>query len=57
MKTVSKRVTTPEFRVSFPVVFKPKKNDLSGEDEYSIVALFPKGADLTALKNAAAKDG
>lgn len=44
---------TPEFRVSYPHVFKPQKNDLSGEMEYSLVALFPKGADLSKLKEAA----
>ena len=49
------RVYTPEFRVSFPNVFKPRKNDLSGKEEYGVVALFPKGTDLTPLKNAAAE--
>lgn len=47
------KVLTPVFRVSYPNVFKPKHNDLSGKDEYSLVALFPKGADLTPLKKAA----
>lgn len=46
-------VITPEFVVSYPTVFKPKRNDLNGKDEYSIVALFPKNADLTKLKEAA----
>ncbi len=46
-------VMTPNFRVSYPSVFKPKKNDLNGKDEYSVVALFPKGADLSKLKAAA----
>ena len=44
---------TPEFRVAYANVFKPRKNDLSGEDEYSINMLFAPGADLTALKAAA----
>lgn len=44
---------TPMFRVSYPNVFKAKKNDLNGKDEYSLVALFPKDADLSALKKAA----
>ncbi len=44
---------TPPFRVSYPNVFKAKKNDLSGQDEYSIVALFPKDADLKPLVAAA----
>lgn len=47
------KVVTPEFRVAFPAVFRPKRNTLNGKDEYSIVALFPKGADLTSLKQAA----
>ncbi len=48
-------VNTPKFRVSYPNVFKPKRNDLSGKDEYSLVALFKKGEDLTKLKEAAQK--
>ena len=47
------KVNTPEFRVAFPQVFRPKRNDLNGKDEFSLVALFPKGADLTPLKEAA----
>jgi hypothetical protein len=43
---------TPEFRVSYPKVFKPERNDLNGSDEYSLVALFAKGADLSKLKAA-----
>jgi hypothetical protein len=46
-------VMTPEFRVSYPNVFKPKKNELNGKDEYSLVALFPKNTDLSKLKAAA----
>lgn len=46
-------VNTPKFRVSYPKVFKAERNKLSGQDEYSVVALFPKGADLTVLKAAA----
>lgn len=45
-------VMTPKFRVSYPNVFKAKRNDLNGKDEYSIVALFKKGEDLSALKKA-----
>lgn len=48
-------VMTPVFRVSYPNVFKPKKNELNGQDEYSLVALFPKDADLSQLKAAAQK--
>jgi hypothetical protein len=47
------QVLTPEFRVSYPKVFKAERNDLNGKDEFSLVALFPKGADLSALKAAA----
>lgn len=49
------KVTTPAFRVSYPNVFKPKKNDMNGKDEYSLVALFPKDADLSVLKAAVQK--
>lgn len=54
MARKSIQLVTPEFRVSFPNVFVAKKNDLSGLDEYSLVALFKKGEDLAALKKAAA---
>jgi hypothetical protein len=47
------QVLTPEFRVSYPKVFKAERNDLSGKDEFGLVALFPKGADLSKLKAAA----
>lgn len=50
---MSTQAMTPKFRVSYPNVFKAKKNELSGKEEYSMVALFPKNADLTALKKAA----
>jgi hypothetical protein len=44
---------TPEFRVSYPNVFKPKLNDLNGKLEFSLVALFKKGENLDALKKEA----
>ena len=47
------KINTPEFRVAFPAVFQPKRNDLSKKDEFSVVALFPKGADLSGLEKAA----
>lgn len=47
------KVNTPQFRVSFPNVFAPQKNQFNGKEEYTLVALFPKGADLTVLKKAA----
>lgn len=43
-------VTTPEFRVSYPNLFKPRLNDLNGKEEFSMTALFKKGEDLTLLK-------
>jgi hypothetical protein len=46
------QVITPEFRVSYPKVFRPERNDLNGKDEYSLTALFAKGADLAKLKAA-----
>lgn len=53
---MSKELTkenTPVFRVAFPNVFKPRKNDMNGKDEYSVVALFPIDADLAGLKKIA----
>jgi hypothetical protein len=50
-KTVTK-ITTPPFRVSFPNVFKPKSNFEGQEPAYSVQMLFPKNADLTAMKKA-----
>lgn len=49
----SQALNTPRFRGSYVNVFKTRKNELSGKDEYSIMALFPKGADLSAMKKAA----
>lgn len=43
-------VLTPVFRVSYPNVFKAKLNKLSKKEEYNLVALFDKGADLKALE-------
>lgn len=46
------KVVTPEFRVSFPQVFTPKGfNDQ--EPKYSVVMLFDKKTDISALKKAA----
>jgi hypothetical protein len=46
-------VITPAFRVSYPHVFVAKLNTLSGKEEFSLTALFPHGADLKVLKEAA----
>jgi hypothetical protein len=43
---------TPKFRVAFPKVFKPERNELSGADEYTLVALFDNDEDLSGLKAA-----
>lgn len=45
-------VITPKFRGAFVNVFKARLNKLSDKEEYSIVALFDKKADLTELKKA-----
>lgn len=47
------KVVTPEFRVSFPQVFKAKAVNETSEPKYGIVMLFKKGEDLSKLKAAA----
>jgi len=42
------------FRVSYPAVIEPRLNKLNNTEEYSLQALFPKGADLSVLKVAIA---
>lgn len=49
----SAKVLTPEFRVSFPVLFKPRSIEEGGRPKFSVVMLFAKGADLSSLKAAA----
>lgn len=56
-KSDPRKCTTPEFRVSFPHVFKPNafvnpKTGESQEPKFRLVMLFDKKADLTALKKA-----
>ncbi len=46
-------INTPQARLAFPHLFTAELNDLSGKMEFSTVALFPKGADLTEMKAAA----
>lgn len=46
------RVLTPEFKASYPNLFRARKNDLNGKDEYSVMALFTKGQDLKILTDA-----
>ncbi len=43
-------VLTPTFRVSFPNVFEPKLNNLSGKMEYSVLALFAKGENMKVIE-------
>lgn len=45
-------LTTPTFRVSYPAVVKAKLNKLNGKEEYSLVALYEKGADLSIFNKA-----
>lgn len=50
----TQKVVTPQFRVSYPHLFKPSGMAGTPKKEYSVVMLFPKDADLTILKNAMA---
>lgn len=43
------RLITPEFRVSFPHVFKPQAPKPTDKPKYSITMLYPKTSDLTGL--------
>lgn len=40
------RIVTPEFRVSYPHVFKPQAPKPADKKKYSITMLFPKGSEL-----------
>lgn len=46
------KVMTPEGRVSFPAVFEPRAAVEGQIPKYSVVLLFPKTTDLSALKAA-----
>lgn len=48
-------LTTPRFRISYPKLYKPELNTLNNKMEFSTVALFTLGEDLTKMKNAAMK--
>lgn len=52
MEIEKKKCITPEFRVSFPAVFKPKAFE-NQEAKYSLVMLFDSDTDLKPLKRAA----
>jgi len=49
----ARKCMTPEFRASFPHVFKAHTGFEGQEAKFSIVMLFPKKTDLSALKKAA----
>ena len=49
------KVMTPEFRASYANVWEPRAMDEKQEKKYSLMMVFPKGADLSALKKAAAQ--
>ncbi len=46
-----KKVVTPEFRVSFPAVFKPKSFQ-GQEAKYSVVMIFDEKTDISGIKRA-----
>jgi hypothetical protein len=50
-----KKVMTPEFRVSFPSIFKARAFAEGMEPKFSLVMLFDKKTDLSALKKLAAE--
>jgi hypothetical protein len=52
---MSKKVITGRARASYVNVFRPRKNDLSGKEEYSMMVIVPKSDKKTvsALKDAA----
>lgn len=48
-----KKVVTPEFILCFQNLFKPKAFEGTDTEKYDCVMVFPKGSDLTKLKDAA----
>lgn len=49
----ARKVTTPKFRVSFPHVFKPHAFNDKQEPKFSVVMLFDKKTDISAMEKAA----
>jgi hypothetical protein len=47
------KIVTPEFRLSFPVIWEPKAGPDGGREKYRIVMLFPKSTDLSVMKKLA----
>lgn len=46
------KIVTPEFILMYPSLFEPRAYE-GGTPKYSLTAVFPKGTDLSALKNLA----
>lgn len=46
------RIITPEFRVSYPHLFKPNAPKPTDKPKYSVTMLFPKDSDLAPIKEA-----
>lgn len=49
----TERIKTPRFTLCFPAVFEPRASVEGQEPKYSVVAVFPKDTDLSALKRIA----
>ncbi len=50
--TKDNKVTTPEFRASFPTLFKAQSYE-GGKEKFSVIMVFPKTTNLTEMKAAA----
>lgn len=50
---MSENIMTPEFRVSFPNLFRPSRFNEASDPKFSCTMLFPKDADLAPLKREA----
>jgi hypothetical protein len=48
-----RHVITPKCRLNYAHIFTPRAGPNGGESAYSVTLVFPQGADLGALKNAA----
>lgn len=52
-KLTTNSIITPEFTLCYPDLFTPRAAEGSSVLKYSCTAVFPKGTDLSALKNLA----
>ena len=52
---MSDKITTPEFRVSFPSVFEARAFSEAQTKKFELTALFPVATDISALKALAVK--